>query len=75
MRHVSLPNGSEEPKCALVEPQDGYICVSGTLNGVRAEGYFNQYAEFVGTACNLFFNQLPITVMQGKSMHATPVRK
>lgn len=75
---ISLAAGGENPRAAREFAErfrgaenvrwsnlkDGYICVSFTLNGVRAEGYFNQYAEFVGTARNLFFNQLPITVMQ-----------
>jgi hypothetical protein len=50
---------------------DGFSKVSFTLNGIRAESYFDQDAELVGTLRNLFYNQLPLPVMQSLSNHFT----
>lgn len=41
-----------------------YQKVSFTLGGARAEAYFSSNGEFLGTVRNLFYNQLPLVVMQ-----------
>jgi hypothetical protein len=46
---------------------DGYSKVSFTLNGVRAESYFDESAELLGTARNIFYSQLPLPVIQSLS--------
>jgi hypothetical protein len=51
------------------ELHDGYFKVSFTLNGVRAESYFDENAELIGTVRNLFYSQLPLPVMQSLSTH------
>lgn len=43
---------------------DGYLRVTFVLNGIGAETFFNADAELVGTVRNLFYNQLPLVVMQ-----------
>ena len=43
---------------------DGYQKASFTLSGIRVEAYFNQDGELQGTLRNLFYNQLPLAVMQ-----------
>ena len=43
---------------------DGYLRVTFLLNGVAAETYFDADAELLGTIRNLFYNQLPLSVMQ-----------
>jgi hypothetical protein len=43
---------------------DGYLRVTFLLNGVAAETYFDADAEMLGTIRNLFYNQLPLSVMQ-----------
>ena len=43
---------------------DGYLRVTFLLNGVAAETYFDADAELLGTIRNLFYNQLPLPVMQ-----------
>ena len=44
--------------------EDGYLRVTFLLNGVAAETYFDADAEMLGTIRNLFYNQLPLSVMQ-----------
>jgi len=44
--------------------EDGYMRVTFLLNGVAAETYFDADAELLGTIRNLFYNQLPLSVMQ-----------
>ena len=46
---------------------DGYSKVSFTLNGVRAVSYFDESAELLGTIRNIFYNQLPLPVIQSLS--------
>jgi hypothetical protein len=41
-----------------------YQKVSFTLGGTRAEAYFTNEGELLGTARNLLFNQLPLVVIQ-----------
>ena len=43
---------------------DDYLKASFTLSGIRVEAYFNQDGELQGTLRNLFYNQLPLAVMQ-----------
>lgn len=43
---------------------NGYKQVIFTLNGVRAMSFFDASGELLGTMRNLFFNQLPLSVMQ-----------
>ncbi|SRR5258706_4348420 len=43
---------------------DGYLRVSFVLNGVGAESYFDRDAALVGTVRNLFYGQLPLSVIQ-----------
>jgi hypothetical protein len=43
---------------------DGYLRVTFVLNGIGAETFFNADAELVGTVRNLFYNQMPLAVMQ-----------
>jgi hypothetical protein len=44
--------------------QDGLEKVTFTLAGTRVDAYFDNEGELLGTVRNLFFNQLPLTVMQ-----------
>ena len=44
--------------------EDGYLRVTFLLNGVAAESFFDADAELLGTIRNLFYNQLPLSVMQ-----------
>jgi hypothetical protein len=46
---------------------EGYSKVSFTLNGIRAESYFDESAELLGTMRNIFYNQLPFLVIQSLS--------
>jgi hypothetical protein len=43
---------------------DGYLSVTFVLNGIGAETFFNADAELIGTVRNLFYNQMPLVVMQ-----------
>ncbi len=43
---------------------DGYLRVTFVLNGIGAETFFNSDGELLGTVRNLFYNQLPLVVMQ-----------
>lgn len=43
---------------------DGYLRVTFVLNGVGAESYYDNDAELLGTVRNLFYNQLPLPVVQ-----------
>jgi hypothetical protein len=43
---------------------NGYQKVNFSLNGVRAESIFDENAELLGTVRILFFNQVPLSVMQ-----------
>jgi hypothetical protein len=42
----------------------GYQRVIFTLNGINAEAFYNEEAEWMGSVRNLFYNQLPLLVMQ-----------
>jgi len=42
---------------------DGVNTADFTLNGLRLEAYFDNSGEFIGTARNILFNQLPIAVI------------
>src|SRR5215831_7134388 len=44
--------------------EDGYLRVTFVLNGIGAESFFNEDGELLGTVRNLFYNQLPLLVMQ-----------
>lgn len=55
-------SGAENVK--WFELEDGYQKAVFTLNGIRAEAYYDANAQFLGSARNLFFNQLPLSVMQ-----------
>lgn len=46
---------------------DGYQKVAFTLVGTRAEAYFDADGELLGTIRNLFYNQLPLAVIQSLS--------
>lgn len=54
--------GAENVK--WTELSDDYVKASFTLSGIRVEAYFNQDGELEGTLRNLFYNQLPLAVMQ-----------
>ena len=54
--------GAENVKWAKLD--DGYLRVTFVLNGIGAETYFDADAEVVGTVRNLFYNQLPLSVVQ-----------
>src|SRR5690349_9731328 len=43
---------------------DGILRVTFVLNGIGAETYFDKDAELLGTVRNLFYNQLPLAVVQ-----------
>ena len=43
---------------------DGYLRVTFVLNGIGAETFFDADGELVGTVRNLFYNQMPLVVMQ-----------
>jgi hypothetical protein len=43
---------------------EGYLRVTFLLNGIAAETFFDADAELLGTVRNLFYNQLPLVVMQ-----------
>jgi hypothetical protein len=49
---------------AWIQVDADYLKASFTLNGIRAEAYFSNDGELLGTARNLFYNQLPLLVMQ-----------
>jgi len=44
--------------------KEGYLKVIFTWGGHRAEAYFDSNAEIIGTARNLFFDQLPLNVVR-----------
>jgi len=44
--------------------EDGYLRVTFVLNGIAAESFFDRDAELLGTVRNLFYSQLPLTVIQ-----------
>ncbi|MDP4264706.1 MAG: hypothetical protein Q8941_19420 [Bacteroidota bacterium] len=46
------------------ELEDGYRQVLFTLNGTGIEAFYDQDAELLGTIRVLFFNQLPLRVIQ-----------
>jgi len=54
--------GAQNVKWSRIE--DGNLRVTFLLNGVAAETFFNADAEMLGTIRNLFYNQLPLSVMQ-----------
>ncbi len=43
---------------------DGFEKVAFTLGGTRAEAYFSNDGELLGTVRNIFYSQLPLPVMQ-----------
>jgi len=47
-----------------VSLEDGIEKVTFTLGGIRTEAYYSREGELLGTLRNLFYNQLPLTVMQ-----------
>jgi hypothetical protein len=55
-------SGAENVKWTKLE--NGFEKVAFTLADTRVEAYFNNEGELAGTVRNLFFNQLPLTVMQ-----------
>ena len=55
-------SGAENVKWFDLE--DGFQRVLFTLNGIAVEAFYDQDAELVGTTRHLFFNQLPLLVMQ-----------
>jgi hypothetical protein len=55
-------SGAENVKWTKLE--DGFEKVAFTLAGTRVEAYFTKEGELAGTVRNLFFSQLPLTVMQ-----------
>jgi hypothetical protein len=54
--------GAEHVKWSAA--QDGLSKVTFTLAGIRTEAYYSQEAELLGTLRNLFYSQLPLSVMQ-----------
>lgn len=54
--------GAENVKWVSLE--DGYQKASFTLAGIGVEAYFSPEAELAGTVRNLFYNQLPLVVIQ-----------
>lgn len=57
--------GAENVKWASVDAD--HVKVAFTLGGTRAEAYFSAAGELLGTVRNLFYNQLPLLVMQSVS--------
>jgi len=55
-------SGAENVKWTKLE--EGFEKVAFTLGSVRVEAYFTNEGELAGSVRNLFFNQLPLTVMQ-----------
>lgn len=55
-------SGAENVKWTRLD--DGYLRVTFLLNGIGAETFFDKDAEIVGTVRNLFYNQLPLSVVQ-----------
>jgi hypothetical protein len=43
---------------------DGYLRVTFVLNGTSAESFFDSDAQLLGTVRNLFYAQLPLSVIQ-----------
>ncbi len=54
--------GAEDVKWTSIE--HGMKKVSFTLGGTRTEAYYNVDGELLGTLRNLFYSQLPLSVMQ-----------
>jgi hypothetical protein len=54
--------GAENVKWTTLD--DGYQKANFTLSGIRVEAIFSKEAEFLGAVRNLFYNQLPLAVMQ-----------
>jgi hypothetical protein len=55
-------SGAENVKWTKLE--EGFEKVAFTLGDTRVEAYFTGEGELAGTVRNLFFSQLPLTVMQ-----------
>lgn len=55
-------SGAQNVKWTKLE--DGYLRVTFILNGIGAETYFDKDSEIVGTVRNLFYGQLPLSVVQ-----------
>jgi hypothetical protein len=54
--------GAENVKWTTLD--DGYQKANFTISGIRVEAIFSKEAEFLGAVRNLFYNQLPLAVMQ-----------
>ena len=54
--------GAEHVKWTAVE--DGVTKATFTLAGIRTEAYYSPEGELLGTLRNLFYSQLPLSVMQ-----------
>lgn len=44
--------------------QEGIFKATFTLGGIRTEAYYSETGELLGTLRNLFYSQLPLSVMQ-----------
>lgn len=55
-------SGAENVK--WTELDDNFRKVSFTLGGIRAEAFYSNEGELLGTVRNLFFSQLPLAVIQ-----------
>ncbi len=58
-------SGAENVKWTNLE--DGFQKASFTLGGIRVEAYFNSEGELAGAVRNLFYSQLPLTIIQSVS--------
>ena len=54
--------GAENVKWSTIN--DGVLKVSFTWGGARAEAFFDENAELIGTERNIFYNQVPLNVMR-----------
>jgi hypothetical protein len=54
--------GAEHVKWARLE--EGISKATFTLGGIRTEAYYSEEGELLGTLRNLFYSQLPLSVMQ-----------
>jgi hypothetical protein len=54
--------GAEHIKWTRLD--NGYLRVAFVLNGTGAESFFDSDAQLLGTVRNLFYNQLPLAVLQ-----------
>ena len=64
--------GAENVRWTVVDSD--HKKVTFTLGGTRAEAYFNDEGELLGTIRNIFYSKLPLLVMQSiNSRYADPV--